>query len=290
MLYKDIFIEIIKYLNCEDIKSIRLLNKEIKEIIDNIYFYNLYFDIITVEYNKNKIIKIYNVSSIEELNEYINIKYVEFNYYFDEPIDKLPQSITHLTFYQFSNFNQSVDKLPQSITHLTFGELFNQSVDNLPQSITHLTFGSFFNQSVDNLPKSITHITFGDYFNQSVDKLPQSITHIEFSKYSKFNQSIDKLPQTITHLTFGYHFNQSIYKLLSQSVTHLTFGHDFNKSVDNLPQSITHLTFGYNFNQKIDFEKIPKLEELTINKDSKYYKYRDKYIDTIPKKIRVIYL
>jgi len=44
---------------------------------------------------------------------------------------------------------------------------------------------------------------------------------------------------------------------------------------------IFHLTFGSDFNQKINFEKIPKLEELTIDA---YYKYRG----TIPKNIKII--
>ena len=43
-----------------------------------------------------------------------------------------------------SNFNQPVDNLPCTITHLTFGYRFNKPVDNLPCTITHLTFGFFF--------------------------------------------------------------------------------------------------------------------------------------------------
>ena len=105
MLYKDIFIEIIKYLNCKDVKSMRLLNREIKEIIDNIYFYNLYFDRTKVKYNKDKIINIFNVSSIKQTKEYINIKYIEFDDDFNQSVDKLPQSITHLTFTYLSGFN-----------------------------------------------------------------------------------------------------------------------------------------------------------------------------------------
>ncbi len=40
-----------------------------------------------------------------------------------------------------SKFNQPVNKLPEKITHLTFRCNFNQKVDNLPLSLTHLTFG-----------------------------------------------------------------------------------------------------------------------------------------------------
>ena len=63
--------------------------------------------------------------------------------------------------YIDSKFNQLIDNLPPSITHLTFGTCFNQLIDNLPSSITHLTFGHCFNQLVDNLPSTINHLTFG---------------------------------------------------------------------------------------------------------------------------------
>jgi hypothetical protein len=75
-------------------------------------------------------------------------------------VDKLPNSITHLTFEYYSNFNQPVDKLPNSITHLTFGNHFNQVVNNLPNSITHLTFGQIFNKQLDNLPLFLQQIKF----------------------------------------------------------------------------------------------------------------------------------
>ena len=79
-----------------------------------------------------------------------------------------------------SLFNQEVNHLPSSITHLTFGKSFNKEVNNLPYSITHLTFGETFNQKIDYLPSSITHLTFGKLFNQEVNNLPPSITHLTF--------------------------------------------------------------------------------------------------------------
>ena len=64
--------------------------------------------------------------------------------------------------------NPSIDKLPATITHLTFGYDFNQCVDKLPPLLTHLTFGDDFNQplgsSLNNCPL-LTHIIFGDNFN-----------------------------------------------------------------------------------------------------------------------------
>jgi len=58
---------------------------------------------------------------------------------------------------------------------------------------------------------------------------------------------------------------------------------NFIKPVDKLPQSITHLTFKKEFNKKINFSKLPKLKELTI--DINYnYEY------TVPINIKIIYL
>ena len=82
-----------------------------------------------------------------ELAEYLFDKY-EFN-----DTKNLP--------YFYCKFNQQVDNLPNTLTHLTFGTNFNQQVDNLPNTLTHLTFGGYFDQQVDNLPNSLTHLTFG---------------------------------------------------------------------------------------------------------------------------------
>ena len=45
--------------------------------------------------------------------------------------------------HKIKDYNQSVDNLPQSLTHLSFGRSFNPVV-KLPQSLTHLTFGYDF--------------------------------------------------------------------------------------------------------------------------------------------------
>lgn len=39
-------------------------------------------------------------------------------------------------------FNQPVDNLPNSLTHLTLSDSFNQPVNLLPPNITHLNFGT----------------------------------------------------------------------------------------------------------------------------------------------------
>jgi hypothetical protein len=38
------------------------------------------------------------------------------------------------------DFNQEINNLSNSITHLSFGRFFNQEVNNLPNLLTHLLF------------------------------------------------------------------------------------------------------------------------------------------------------
>ena len=113
---------------------------------------------------------------------------------FNQPIDNLPDSLTHLTFSYC--FNQPIDNLPDSLTHLSFGDNFNQTVDKLPNSITHLTFGKKFDQSVDNLPNTITHLTLGDY-KKNVDKLKSSLVELSFTNLNKIKDNIPDFIKTI---------------------------------------------------------------------------------------------
>jgi hypothetical protein len=95
-------------------------------------------------------------------------------------------------FYHYSRFNQKVNHLPQSITHLIFGNDFNQEVNYLPCTLTHLTFGWVFNQEVNHLPESIIHLTLGGNYNQELNQLPQSITNLTFGW--RFNRELNQLP------------------------------------------------------------------------------------------------
>jgi hypothetical protein len=102
----------------------------------------------------------------------INNKMI-FNDNFDKSLDNYNKimkdnSIKDLKLGYF--FNQPIDNLPNSITHLTLAEKFNQPINYLPNSITHLYFtsNSIFNQLIDKLPNSITHLELGGYFNQPI--------------------------------------------------------------------------------------------------------------------------
>ena len=61
----------------------------------------------------------------------------------DQPIDRLPPNLTHLSFV--SSFNQSITgKLPQTLQSLELGFSFCQSLRSLPPSLKSLSGSSFF--------------------------------------------------------------------------------------------------------------------------------------------------
>jgi hypothetical protein len=152
---------------------------------------------------------------------------------FNQPVNNLPNSITHLTFGVY--FNQQVDatrkneiftgapknkivfdgdNLPNSITHLTFGVAFDKPVDKLPNSITHLTLGTNFNQPVNNLPNSITYLRFGYCFDQLFDKLPKSIKKLGFTSNNKIKNNIPENIENI-EIVFFNNGNDSIIEKIS---------------------------------------------------------------------------
>ena len=118
------------------------------------------------------------MEEICELEEIDGEEWVVFNKRFNQKL--IPDIIEFLSKHQKvkfgKDFNQFVDNLPNSLTHLKLGVDFNQPVNNLPNSLTHLKFGKDFNQPVDNLPESLTHLELEQFsFNKPLNNLPNSI-------------------------------------------------------------------------------------------------------------------
>jgi hypothetical protein len=89
------------------------------------------------------------------------VTHLRLNVNFNQPINNLPQNLTHL---RLNNFDRPIDNLPKNLTHLSLGYNFvNQRIDdlNFPQTLTHLTFEC--EQPVNNLPKTVTHLTNGTF-------------------------------------------------------------------------------------------------------------------------------
>ena len=178
----------------------------------------------------------------------LSVTHLTLGYNFSQPINSLPSSLTHLTFG--GEFNHPIDNLPSSLTHLTLGYLFDQPIDNLPPTLTHLTLGNNFNQPVDLLPSGLTHLSLGGIFNRPIDNLPSALTHLILS--FNFNQPINNLPSGLTHLTINGQFNQPInLSTLPKSLKYLTFG-SVDKYPNELPSTVTHLTLKRNFLHPID--------------------------------------
>lgn len=118
-------------------------------------------------------------------------------------LPSFPPSCQLILFFFVGNFNQPVDNLPPSITHLRLSNKFNQPLKSLPPSLKSLTFGKLFNQDVLplSLLPSLTSLHFGRSFNQPLPSLPPSLTSLSFKQ--NFNQDISNIPDTITHLTLG---------------------------------------------------------------------------------------
>ena len=121
------------------------------EVVNNIIIFDLDFNKIL----DNEIIQVIKLCNTIYFNNYNDIKKcikTENKYNGD-----------YKKYWKISKFNQPINNLPNSITHLTLGLDFNQPINNLPNSITNLTLGQKFNQQINNLPNSLTHLEFYEY-------------------------------------------------------------------------------------------------------------------------------
>jgi hypothetical protein len=81
-------------------------------------------------------------------------------------------------------FNQPLDNLPQSLTHLE---------ESRRSCLTHLTFNREFNQSVDNLPENLIYLSFGEYFNKEISKTFKQLKQVNFRKNYRYIYEFRKL-------------------------------------------------------------------------------------------------
>jgi hypothetical protein len=107
----------------------------------------------------------YNYLGDIELLEQIK-KYKKLIYCVEEPINWLPDGITHLEIYN-NNFNYPLDNLPASLIYLgicgrktVFSESnFNQSLDYLPVGLKCLQLNALCNEiPLNNLPPGLEYL------------------------------------------------------------------------------------------------------------------------------------
>lgn len=87
-------------------------------------------------------------------------------------------------------FNQPVDFLPDTITHATFGRQFNQLIDHLPTNLKYLKLGAQFDQAIDHLPPSLETLHL-QIFLKPVDNLPSGLKELTAKGIC---QPVDHLP------------------------------------------------------------------------------------------------
>ena len=65
-----------------------------------------------------------------------NVTHLILDRKFNNSLDNLPNTVTHIIFEKYSIFNQFIDYLPSSVLHIEFTEEFNKTVEKtLPQNI-----------------------------------------------------------------------------------------------------------------------------------------------------------
>ena len=109
----------------KDVKSLSLVSKQIYN-----YIFQYKFDTFYVTWEI--------ISTLDNKNVFRNINN------FDDDLNKLPSSITSLSFGYY--FNQSVDKLPDSIEELNFHEESNIKINKYPKNLKYLNGKLFSNQ------------------------------------------------------------------------------------------------------------------------------------------------
>ena len=211
--------------------------------------YNLSFEEIIDTIEEHKINKLLFIDSFDSTNivdcwnEYLT-KPAGYCYWFDKPLTKLPDRITHLIFSYNSNFNHSIDsEIVSGLKYLIFGDFFNKQVDNLPSNLIMLIFGCGFNYSIDNLPIKLKLLCLGNEFNQPINNLPNSITYLIFGY--NFNNSINNLPNSIINVQFCSEgiFDHNLDNL-PESLEYLVLPIKYTKSIQNIPQYLQTIISG----------------------------------------------
>ena len=95
-----------------------------------------------------------------------------------------------------NSFNQPVDNLPNSVTHATFGDDFNQSVDNLPNNLIELALTStcqIKNSIPENIEKNKILFHNRDKNNYTIKNIPYHIKEIKINNKNKIYY-LQKIP------------------------------------------------------------------------------------------------
>lgn len=118
--------------------------------------------------NTLKILKIPNNWNFPLNNLPCGLKKLFLGEMFNQLLDFLPDSLTHLEFFKFNKYSQPLNNLPQGLEYLDLGYCndYIHPIQNLPNSIKYLKIGKY-NIEIKSLPNSLEKLVVGSpvYFN-----------------------------------------------------------------------------------------------------------------------------
>ena len=202
-----------------------------------------------LDYIHNNTFKIINYN--QSVIHFSNLTYLSFDLNFNQPLGKLPNTLTHLVLG--NNFNQIV-ALPDYLIELTIGDKFDKPL-KLPMTLKHLTLGIHFNQILQ-LP-DLESLTLGICYDRPLE-LPPTLKYLTLGAF--FNQPL-VLPNNLKSLILGEVFNQTL--VLPDTLKSVTFGGGFNQ-IFNFPTKLKYIKLTKYYNKLIDVDSIPKNVEFYI--------------------------
>eukprot|EP01112_Ceratiomyxa_fruticulosa_P021889 TRINITY_DN7857_c0_g1_i1.p1 TRINITY_DN7857_c0_g1~~TRINITY_DN7857_c0_g1_i1.p1 ORF type:complete len:310 (-),score=43.77 TRINITY_DN7857_c0_g1_i1:173-1102(-) len=141
-----------------------------------------------------------------------NIIKMKFAFDFNQLIDKLPLKLQRLELGKL--YNQPLQNLPNTLTHLIFseGSIFNMPIERgvLPQSLVFLSMSASFDYPISGvLPTNLRTLKLGLNFNSRIYELPPQLTYLELPfRYNKILPHARSLPKNLkivrSHKRFVY--------------------------------------------------------------------------------------
>ena len=125
------------------------------------------------------------------------IKYIVFVVNRNTPLtDRILEKMSKYDYVEFDNyFNQPIDNLPVGLKSIILGNYFDQPVDNLPSGLQNLTIKSNLTHPIDNLPSGLQSLTFDNYFNQPIYNLPLGLENLYLS--DNYDKPLNNLPTSV---------------------------------------------------------------------------------------------
>ncbi len=216
---------------------------------------------------------------------------IVFGDMFDKPLGKgvIPRNAKSVVFG--NNFSQYLDEgtFPYGLKKLIFGFRYNNEIVKglIPPTVEYLSFGFNFDKIIEKgvIPESVIYVIFNGLFEQSIEGIFP--VNLKYLKFELFKGTIKGgiLPPNLTHLILGKTYDEELVPGdLHDSLIYIDFGDSFrnrpqgtiigpdmeNTELPNgiIPSSVIYLSIGNYFSKKINFNTLPNLSHLLIDKSS----------------------